>query len=69
MAAEFNTLDVGKPYIWAQNICGLDFLHCDKPDHLVSRNHISQVLKSVINRVKTRISLISQLDCSGKNIY
>ncbi|XP_050520529.1 THO complex subunit 5 homolog isoform X2 [Daktulosphaira vitifoliae] len=64
MTAEFNSLDVGKPYIWAQNICGLDFLNCDKPDHLVSRNHISLVLKAIDNRVKTRISLISQLDCS-----
>jgi len=61
---EFNTLDVGKPYIWAQNICGLDFLNPNKPDFLISRNHIAQVLKAINNRLKTRLSLITQLDCS-----
>ncbi|VVC41360.1 Hypothetical protein CINCED_3A010907 [Cinara cedri] len=62
---EFNTLDVGKPYIWAQSICGLDFLIPNSvSDFLISRNHIAQVLKAINNRLKTRLSLITQLDCS-----
>lgn len=64
--AEFNTFDVGKPYIWAQNICGLDFLNPNTPDCLISRNRIAKVLNAINNRLKTRLSLISQLDCSGK---
>lgn len=66
---EFNTLNVGKPYIWAQNICGLDFLIPNsKSDLLISRNHIARVLKAINNRLKTRLSLITQLDCSGKKL-
>lgn len=61
-------MDVGKPYIWAQNICGLDFLNPTTPDFINSRNHIAQVLKSINNRLKTRLSLITQLDCSGKKL-
>ncbi|KAL4132690.1 hypothetical protein QTP88_009807 [Uroleucon formosanum] len=61
---EFNTMEVGKPYIWAQSICGLDFLNPNAPDFLISRNHIAQVLKAINNRLKTRLSLITQLDCS-----
>lgn len=56
---------MGKPYTWAQSICGLDFLN-PTPDFLVSRNNIAQVLKAINNRLKTRLSLIIQLDCSGK---
>lgn len=59
-------MDIGKPYIWAQSICGLDFLNPNTPDFLTSRNHIAQVLKAINNRLKTRLSLITQLDCSGK---
>jgi len=59
---------VGKPYIWAQNICGLDFLNPNIPDFLISRNHIAKVLNAINNRLKTRLSLISQLDCSGKKL-
>lgn len=58
-------MEVGKPYIWAQSICGLDFLNPNAPDFLISRNNIAQVLKAINNRLKTRLSLISQLDCSG----
>jgi len=58
-------MDVGKPYIWAQSICGLDFLNPNAPDFFISRHHIAQVLKAINNRLKTRLSLISQLDCSG----
>ncbi|CAI6351307.1 unnamed protein product [Macrosiphum euphorbiae] len=61
---EFNTMEVGKPYIWAQSICGLDFLNPSVPNFLISRNHIAQVLKAINNRLKTRLSLITQLDCS-----
>ncbi|XP_050434207.1 THO complex subunit 5 homolog A isoform X2 [Adelges cooleyi] len=63
MTSEFNTLDVGKPYVWAQNICGLNFLNPNKPDYILSRNHVSRVLKAINNRLQTRLSLISQLDC------
>lgn len=66
MTSEFNTLDVGKPYVWAQNICGLNFLNPNKPDYILSRNHVSRVLKAINNRLQTRLSLISQLDCGGK---
>lgn len=62
-------LEIGKPYIWAQSICGLDFLIPNSAsDFIMSRNHIARVLKAINNRLKTRLSLITQLDCSGKKL-
>ncbi|KAJ7387461.1 THO complex subunit 5 [Desmophyllum pertusum] len=56
---------VGKPYMWAQRICGLDFLpeelHEVVPKSSVSLSHMEATIKAVRARILARLALQQQL--------
>jgi THO complex subunit 5 len=63
---------VGRPYLWAQWLCGLQFLSqaTDKPNQPraeVSASHIEATIHRLRKRVKARLSLQKQLAALGKN--
>jgi len=62
--AEFVTL-VGKPYMWAQRICGLDFLPEEinevVPKSSVSLSHMEATIKAIRTRILARLALQQQL--------
>ncbi|XP_078361839.1 THO complex subunit 5-like isoform X2 [Oculina patagonica] len=56
---------VGKPYMWAQRICGLDFLpeevHEVVPKSSVKLSHMEATIKAVRARILARLALQQQL--------
>lgn len=61
---------VGKPYMWVQRICGLDFLaeelHEVIPKSSVSLSHMEATIKAVKARILARLALQQQLTSLGK---
>lgn len=54
---------LGKPYTWAQNMCGLNFITCSKASaSSVSNNAITQeMIPSIIGKMYTRLKARFQL--------
>lgn len=56
---------VGKPYMWVQRICGLDFLaeelHEVVPKSSVSLSHMEATIKAIRARILARLALQQQL--------
>lgn len=61
--------DLGKPYLWAQWLAGLQFLDQDNPikaQSSISSAHMQQTIKLLRRRIKSRSSLLKQLSALGK---
>lgn len=65
--------EVGRPYSWAQNLCGLDFFNAN--DHLkqkpgqdmnLSFKHIGNTIKLIRQRVNSRMTLVHEISSFGK---
>lgn len=57
--------EVGRPYHWAQWLCGLQFLkmseHLTRPQLSLSQGHMEGTIKRLRRRIRARISLHQQL--------
>ncbi|XP_019619775.1 PREDICTED: THO complex subunit 5 homolog isoform X4 [Branchiostoma belcheri] len=56
--------EVGKPYVWAQQLAGLQFLNTEeppKPDTHLSSTHMEKTMKALKVRVRARLALVQQL--------
>ena len=60
--------DLGKPYIWAQRLAGLDFCTAVKtaPKSFVNSSYVDQVIHAIRNRVTNRLQLNQLLANLGK---
>lgn len=56
---------LGKPYKWAQNLCGLTFIVCDQStiDHELIQLTVPSTMKKIRNRLQSRITLYRQILC------
>lgn len=64
---------LGKPYKWAQSLCGLDFVTCDESNLITSQETtqatVPQVIQKIRNRLQTRLMLFKQIFAlENKNI-
>lgn len=63
--------EVGRPYMWVQWLCGLQFL-ADDPSRAqasLSASHMSETVKRLRRRVRDRVSLQNQLTMLGGSIF
>lgn len=66
---------LGKPYGWAQNLCGLNFIACAQStigdtsiDYELTQQTVPNIVKKIRNRLQSRLSLYRQiLDLEQKN--
>lgn len=67
---------LGKPYGWAQNLCGLNFTACSQStatdthiDYELTQQTVPNIVKRIRSRLQSRLSLYRQiLDLEQKNI-
>lgn len=60
-----NEKHLGKPYKWAQNLCGLNFMACDQSsiDHELIQLTVPNIIENIRNRLQSRIKLYKQILC------
>lgn len=61
--------DLGRPYIWAQKLCGMDFLLVDlqkETKYDISHSVVQSVVKTLRSRLSARIDLCKQIQKLGK---
>lgn len=67
---------LGKPYRWAQDLCGLEFLNTSSPSTSTDRNYSSisnelvqlsvpKIVKQIRSRWQSRLGLHSQISALG----
>lgn len=68
---------LGKPYGWAQNLCGLNFIACTQSltvagtsiDYALTQQTVPNIVKKIRSRLQSRLTLYHQiLDLEQKNI-
>lgn len=65
---------MGKPYGWAQKLCGLQFIACTQStdtciDYELTQQTVPNIVKKIRSRLQSRVSLYRQiLDLEQKNI-
>nr|CAB3266948.1 THO complex subunit 5 homolog [Phallusia mammillata] len=64
---------VGHPYMWAQQVCGLEFLSAENSrqpgeDMQISFSHMKGTVEKLRKRVESRIKLTKQLEQFAKNV-
>lgn len=64
---------LGKPYKWAQNLCGLDFVTCNPSSTFVSHEltqaTVPEIIRKVRNRLQSRLMLYKQINAlESKNV-
>lgn len=66
MGIEFNTSELGVPYVWAQKLCGLDFTgNIHNPKTNADQRNMSITVQKIREHVKMLMDLCEQLKDFG----
>lgn len=72
MGLEFNTYELGIPYLWAQKLCGLDFTGRTSGDNFVvdaktnaAQRNLSVTVEKIRQHFQTIVDLCEQLHDIG----
>lgn len=63
---------LGRPYTWAQQLCGIDFVLCPTASgvsHELAQSSVPDIIKQIRMRWQARLGLYNQIYALGEFVY